>query len=55
MSENGPERTRPFILVTGTPGTGKTTTASLIAVRTNKAAFLTDWFFGRVGKTYREM
>mmetsp|Transcript_4813 Transcript_4813/g.13916 ORF Transcript_4813/g.13916 Transcript_4813/m.13916 type:complete len:186 (+) Transcript_4813:156-713(+) len=34
MSENGPERTRPFVLVTGTPGTGKTTTASLIAERT---------------------
>lgn len=33
MSENGPERTRPFVLLTGTPGTGKTTTASLIAVR----------------------
>jgi len=33
MSENGPQRTRPFVLLTGTPGTGKTSTASLIAVR----------------------
>lgn len=35
MSENGPQRSRPFVLLTGTPGTGKTTTASLIAVRKN--------------------
>lgn len=34
MSENGPQRSHPFVLVTGTPGTGKTTTASLIAERT---------------------
>lgn len=34
MSENGPQRTRPYVLVTGTPGTGKTSTASLIADRT---------------------
>jgi len=34
MSENGPQRSRPFVLLTGTPGTGKTTTASLIAERT---------------------
>lgn len=33
MSQDGPKRTRPNILVTGTPGTGKTTTASLIAER----------------------
>jgi hypothetical protein len=33
MSENGPQRSRPFVLLTGTPGTGKTTTASLVAVR----------------------
>ena len=33
MSRDGPQRTRPNILVTGTPGTGKTTLASLIAVR----------------------
>lgn len=33
MSENGPQRTRPFVLLTGTPGTGKTTTASMIAER----------------------
>lgn len=35
MSEDGPKRTRPFVLITGTPGTGKTITASLIAVRIN--------------------
>lgn len=35
MSEDGPKRTRPFVLITGTPGTGKTSTASLIAVRIN--------------------
>lgn len=34
MSENGPQRSRPSVLLTGTPGTGKTTTASLIAERT---------------------
>ena len=33
MSEDGPQRRRPNILVTGTPGTGKTGTASLLAVR----------------------
>jgi signal recognition particle GTPase len=36
MSEDGPKRTRPFVLITGTPGTGKTSTASLIAVREDK-------------------
>ncbi len=34
MSENGPERSQPFVLLTGTPGTGKTTTASMVAERT---------------------
>lgn len=33
MSEDGPQRTRPNILVTGTPGCGKTSTASLLAER----------------------
>lgn len=33
MSEDGPQRKRPNILITGTPGTGKTTTASLIGER----------------------
>ena len=31
------DRTRPNILITGTPGTGKTTTASLIAEETGFA------------------
>jgi len=34
MSEEGPQRTCPNVLVTGTPGTGKTSTASLISERT---------------------
>lgn len=33
MSENGSQRTKPNVLITGTPGVGKTTTASMIAVR----------------------
>eukprot|EP00934_Nitzschia_sp_Nitz4_P004262 Nitzschia sp. Nitz4//scaffold19_size178191//171607//172161//NITZ4_002015-RA/size178191-processed-gene-0.94-mRNA-1//-1//CDS//3329540795//4252//frame0 len=33
MSEDGPQRTKPNILVTGTPGTGKTTTALHLAER----------------------
>ena len=33
MSEGGPQKRRPNILVAGTPGTGKTTTASAIAER----------------------
>lgn len=33
MSEDGPQRKRPNILITGTPGTGKTSTASLVAER----------------------
>lgn len=33
MSEEGPQRKRPNILVTGTPGCGKTSTASLLAER----------------------
>jgi len=33
MSEDGPQRICPNVLVTGTPGTGKTTLATLIAVR----------------------
>ena len=32
MSEDGPQRRRPNILITGTPGVGKTSTASLLAV-----------------------
>lgn len=32
MAETGTERKRPNILITGTPGVGKTSTASLIAV-----------------------
>jgi len=34
MGEDGPQRTCPNVLVTGTPGTGKTTLATLIAERT---------------------
>jgi len=30
MSEDGPARKRPNILITGTPGTGKTSTASIL-------------------------
>jgi adenylate kinase len=33
MSENGPQRRKPNILVTGTPGCGKTSTASMLAER----------------------
>jgi adenylate kinase len=33
MSEDGPQRKRPNILITGTPGTGKTSTASMIGER----------------------
>ncbi len=33
MSEEGPQRKRPNILVTGTPGCGKTSTASFLAER----------------------
>ncbi|KAL3945838.1 MAG: hypothetical protein SGBAC_000110 [Bacillariaceae sp.] len=33
MGDDGSERTKPNILVTGTPGVGKTSTASLIAER----------------------
>ncbi|KAG7349299.1 nucleotide kinase-like protein [Nitzschia inconspicua] len=33
MSEDGPKRQRPNVLITGTPGVGKTSTASLISER----------------------
>lgn len=33
MSEDGPQRNRPNILITGTPGTGKTSTASMVGAR----------------------
>lgn len=33
MSDDGPQRKRPNILITGTPGSGKTSTASLLAER----------------------
>jgi broad-specificity NMP kinase len=32
MSEDGPKKTRPNVLISGTPGVGKTSLASLIAV-----------------------
>jgi broad-specificity NMP kinase len=40
MSEDGPKRKRPNVLITGTPGVGKTSTASLLAVRFVKNIFL---------------
>ena len=48
MSENGPQRKRPNILITGTPGTGKTSTASTLAERIE---FLTHL---NVGEMIRE-
>jgi hypothetical protein len=43
MSGDSPERKRPNILVTGTPGVGKTSTASLIAVRVVMKNNCTVW------------
>lgn len=34
-ANNGPRRLRPNLLITGTPGTGKSTTASALAEATN--------------------
>jgi broad-specificity NMP kinase len=33
VAAEGPTRRRPNVLITGTPGVGKTATASLLAVR----------------------
>jgi broad-specificity NMP kinase len=43
MGDDSSERKRPNILVTGTPGVGKTSTASLIAVRVVMKNNCTEW------------
>mmetsp|Transcript_32155 Transcript_32155/g.49827 ORF Transcript_32155/g.49827 Transcript_32155/m.49827 type:complete len:189 (-) Transcript_32155:50-616(-) len=49
MSEDGTQRKRPNILITGTPGVGKTSTASLLAERTG----LKHVNVGEIIKQYR--
>jgi Cdc6-like AAA superfamily ATPase len=45
VAAEGPTRRRPNVLITGTPGVGKTATASLIAVRIQSTAFsICRWF-----------
>ncbi len=45
VAAEGPTRRRPNVLITGTPGVGKTATASLIAVRIQSTALFADGSF----------
>ncbi len=45
VAAEGPTRRRPNVLITGTPGVGKTATASLLAVRIQSTAFSADGSF----------
>jgi Holliday junction resolvasome RuvABC ATP-dependent DNA helicase subunit len=64
VAAEGPTRRRPNVLITGTPGVGKTATASLIAVRIQSTvlplsadgSFLTFTFdlYGKIGTVGHE-